>query len=163
MRWLDDAELADWLPISGMLLVLPAALDAQLQRDAGVSLFSYLVMARLSEVRERTLQMSQLAAITHGSLSKLSHAVRSLERHGWVRRQPSGEGRSTTATLTDAGYEKLVRTAPGHVATVRGVVLDPLTPQQRRALADAAVLVLEAVGAPVTDDPQIAHRPSPGD
>lgn len=63
---------ADWLAISGMLLVLSAVRDAQLQRDAGVSLFSYLVMARLSEVPGRTLQMSQLAVITHGSPSKLS-------------------------------------------------------------------------------------------
>lgn len=151
VRWLDDAELADWMAISGMLLVLPAALDAQLQRDAKVSLFSYLIMARLSEVPERTLRMSQLAVITHGSLSKLSHAVRSLERHGWVRRQPSSQGRSTTATLTDAGYEKLVQTAPGHVATVREAVLDLLTPEQRRALADAAALILRAVSAPTTD------------
>ncbi|CAA9425032.1 MAG: Transcriptional regulator, MarR family [uncultured Quadrisphaera sp.] len=158
--WLDDDELADWLAISGVLLVLPAVLDAQLQRDAGVSLFSYLVMARLSEVPERTLQMSQLAAITHGSLSKLSHAVTSLERHGWVRRRPSGEGRATVATLTDAGHEKLVRTAPGHVATVREVVLDPLAPQQRRALADAAALVLGALGA--AGALRVADRPSSG-
>lgn len=151
VHWLDDAELADWMAISAMLLVLPAALDAQLQRDAKVSLFSYLIMARLSEVPGRTLRMSQLAVITHGSLSKLSHAVRSLERHGWVQRQPSGQGRSTTATLTDAGYGQLVQAAPGHVATVRQAVLAPLTPEQRRALADAAALILRALGTPATD------------
>lgn len=149
-RWLDDAELAEWKAISGMLLVLPAALDAQLQRDAQVSLFSYLIMARLSEVPGRTLRMSELAGITHGSLSKLSHAVTALEKRCWVRRQPSEEGRSTVVALTGAGHDKLVRTAPDHVATVREVVLDPLSPEQRRLLADAATLILRAVGAPAT-------------
>jgi hypothetical protein len=35
--------------------------------------------------------------------------------------------RATNATLTSSGWAKVVATAPGHVATVRQNVIDPLT------------------------------------
>src|ERR1700754_5111513 len=124
-RWLNADELDAWKPFSGMLLTLLSALDAQLQREAKLSLFGYLVMAGLSEAPERTLPMSDLAILANGSLSRLSHAVASRERRGWVRRNPSAEnGRVINATLTDDGYLKVVATAPGHVETVRRLVLD---------------------------------------
>ncbi|HWS91240.1 MAG TPA: MarR family transcriptional regulator, partial [Mycobacterium sp.] len=59
-RWLSDAELAAWIPFSGMLIGLLSAVDTQL-RDAKLSLFGYLVLAGLSEAPERTLAMSELA------------------------------------------------------------------------------------------------------
>src|SRR3712207_7793384 len=45
------------LPI---LTLLPAALDAQLQRDAGLSHFEYMVLAMLSERPSRTARMTEL-------------------------------------------------------------------------------------------------------
>jgi hypothetical protein len=43
-RWLNDTELAAWIPFSAMLMGLLSALDTQL-RDAKLSLFGYLVLA----------------------------------------------------------------------------------------------------------------------
>ena len=48
-RWLDERERAAWLALTSVLIRLPAALDAQLRRDAGISHFEYAVMAGLSE------------------------------------------------------------------------------------------------------------------
>jgi len=62
-RWLSATELDAWKPFSGMLLVLLSALDAQLQRDAKLTLFGYLVMAGLSEAPERTLRVSPPTSI----------------------------------------------------------------------------------------------------
>ncbi|GAA4852403.1 MarR family winged helix-turn-helix transcriptional regulator [Pseudonocardia benzenivorans] len=125
-RWLDADERQSWLAFSGMLLTLPGVLDAQLQREADLTLFGYLVMAGLSDARDRTLRMSELSVLTQGSLSRLSHAVAKLERNGWVVRRPCpGNGRVTIATLTDAGLAKLEDAAPGHVEFVRRLVLDP--------------------------------------
>lgn len=87
--WLSATELESWVPLSGMLLGLVSALDAQLQSDAKVSFFGYLVLAGLSEAPGRTLPMSDLSVLAHGSLSRLSHAVSTLEKRGWVRRSPS--------------------------------------------------------------------------
>jgi len=44
-------------------------------------------MAMLSEQPTRTLGMSQLAAVTSASLSRLSNVVKRLERRGYLPRQ----------------------------------------------------------------------------
>ncbi|MEV6737141.1 MarR family transcriptional regulator [Streptomyces sp. NPDC051104] len=115
-RWLTSDERDAWLSLIAMTIKLPAALEAQLQRDAAITLYEYLVLAGLSEAPDRTRRMSDLAVLANGSLSRLSHVVKRLERRGWVRREPCPEdGRATNAVLTEAGWTKTVATAPGHV------------------------------------------------
>ena len=82
----------------------------------------YLILAMLSEVPGRTLRMSDLAAVTQSSQSRLSHAVSRLERNGWVRRTPCPDDRrSTLAQLTDAGFAALARRPrPGTCAPCAG-------------------------------------------
>jgi DNA-binding MarR family transcriptional regulator len=142
-RWLNAGELESWLPVGGLLLKLPAALDAQMQRDSGLSHFEYLVLANLSEAPERTRRMSALAALANGSLSRLSHVVKRLEARGWVERKacPS-DGRYTNARLTTAGWEKVLASAPGHVEAVRRLVLDALTPAELAQLGEMAKRIL---------------------
>jgi DNA-binding MarR family transcriptional regulator len=145
-RWLTDAEREGWLALTSVLIRLPAALDAQLRRDAGISHFEYAVLAGLSEAPERTLRMSDLAILSEGSLSRLSQVVGRLERQGWVRRTPDpADGRYTLAVLTAAGWRKVVRTAPGHVETVRTLVFDPLTNAQVRQLTEIVRRIMRAV------------------
>jgi DNA-binding MarR family transcriptional regulator len=108
---------------------LPAVLDAQLERDTDLNFFEYTVMAMLSEQPTRTLGMSQLAAVTSASLSRLSNVVKRLERRGYLRRQTDpSDGRCTQEVLSDAGMAKVVETAPGHVAAARHFVIDAVTP-----------------------------------
>ena len=146
-RWLDQDEAHAWVGLAGMLIELPTALDAQLQRDAGISHFEYQVLAMLSMEPGRTLRMSRLAALASGSLTRLSRVVDRLDKRGWVCRQPDPtDGRSTLAVLTDAGWEKVVETAPGHVAEVRRLIFDPLTKSQIRHLQDIGSRVLRAIG-----------------
>jgi DNA-binding MarR family transcriptional regulator len=137
-----------WLALAALLIKLPAALDAQLQRDAGITHFQYLVMANLSEAPGRTRRMSELAELTNGSLSRLSHVMSRLEDRGWVRREPCPEnGRFTNAILTCEGWEKVVATAPGHVETVRHLVIDALNGAQREQLRDIGTVLLDRVEA----------------
>jgi DNA-binding MarR family transcriptional regulator len=143
-RWLDDDERAAWLNLAGVLMKLPAALDTQLRRDAGLSHFDYLALVILSDAPDRTLPMSELAALANGSLSRLSHVVSKLEKRGWVLRAPcTSDGRLTYARLTDDGWAKVVAAAPGHVETVRSLVIDALTKSQLRQLAKIGGRVLE--------------------
>ena len=145
-RWLSAEEQQTWLSLVGILTLLSPALDAQLQRDAGISHFEYQVLAMLSEAPERTARMSRLAVLANGSLSRLSHGVSRLERRGWVERRPDADdGRYTLAVLTDAGWEKVVATAPGHVAEVRRLVLDPLTKAQQRHALEISHRILHAI------------------
>ncbi|HEY8821509.1 MAG TPA: MarR family transcriptional regulator [Dermatophilaceae bacterium] len=147
-RWLNAEEMDAWLQIVGIMIKLPAALDVQLRRDAGLTHFEYQVLAGLSEAPNRTLRMSTLAMFANASLSRLSHVVDRLENKGWVFRQPCPEdGRYTNAILTDDGYRKIVASAPGHVEAVRELVIDRLTKAQLRALSSIGHRVLEAIAS----------------
>jgi DNA-binding MarR family transcriptional regulator len=150
MEWLTDEQQAAWRPFIALLLRLPAALDAQLQRDAGITNFDYLVLSGLSESPGRTLRMSELAAIANSSLSRLSHVVSRLEAKGWVRREPCpGDGRFINAVLTDEGWQKVAATAPGHVSAVRELLVAPLSAEEFRQLGAISARVLAAQGIKV--------------
>ena len=87
--------------------------------------------------------MSELAALSYGSQSRLSHLVSRLEQQGYVRRERVGEDRrGYLAVLTDAGYAKVVATAPGHVDEVRARVFDRLTPAQVAQLDEICAAIL---------------------
>ena len=145
-RWLDDDEQQTWMAVVAVLMRLPGALDAQLQRDAGLTHFEYLVLAGLSMTAGRTMRMSDLAAFAEGSLPRLSQVVSRLEKRGWVRRESDpADGRYTLATLTEEGWGKVVASAPGHVEAVRQFVFDPLTKAQQRQMREIGRRVMGAV------------------
>lgn len=147
-QWLDEEEQRAWRTLAGLFTVLPAALDAQLQRDSALPHFEYGVLSALSEAPDRTLRMGCLAGLANGSLSRLSHVAGRLERKGWLTRRPDPEdGRYTLATLTEQGWATVVAAAPGHVAAVRRVVFDGLTKAQVRQLTDIGAEVLRSVEA----------------
>ena len=142
-----DDELLTWSGLATVLEWLPALLDAQLQRDAGLTHFEYGLLYALSSAPDRTLRLSVLAGYANSSLTKLSRAVTRLERREWVRcsTDPT-DGRYTLATLTDLGRRTVDEAMPGHVATVRRTVLMPLTTAQRRQLHDITQRILSAAG-----------------
>jgi DNA-binding MarR family transcriptional regulator len=152
-RWLNDDEQRAWRQLAALTQRLNAALDAQLQHDAELTHFSYFVLAMLSEAPNRALRMSQLAAASSSSPSRLSHTVRRLEERGWVARcRSSDDGRGQIARLTDEGWAKIVEAAPGHVEQVRKLVFDGLTTQQVGQLEAIAGAIMERVdGACGTD------------
>jgi len=135
VEWLTADQLESWLSVVRLLIWLPWALDQQLQRDSNLGMVEYQVLAKLSEGPERTMRMSALGAVTNISLSRLSHLVKRLEGRGLVRREPDPtDGRFTNAILTDNGFRLLADAAPGHVARVRSLIIDVLSPEQLRRL-----------------------------
>jgi DNA-binding MarR family transcriptional regulator len=133
-RWLNNHEWSAWLHLMATFTLLPAAIDSQLQREAGMSHFEFGVMAALSRQPGRRVQLKDLAVIANGSLSRLSHVISRLEDQGWVRRVSGTKGRATNAELTDKGYKKLMEVGPIHFQEVRRLVFDVLTPQEVKDL-----------------------------
>jgi len=126
--WLSDEQQRAWVKFIAVVELLPGVLDSQLQHDADLTHFEYFTLAMLSEAPNRVFRMTELAAATNSTLPRLSHVVSRLEKRGYIERAPCPEDRrATNAQLTEAGWEKVVATAPGHVATVRENVIDPLT------------------------------------
>jgi len=148
-RWLTEEEQQIWRRFAAVVTLLPAALESQLQRDEQLTHFGYWAMAMLSEAPGRSLRMSELALLANGSQSRLSHLITRLEDRGWVRRERVGDdGRGYAAVLTDEGYEKVVAAAPGHVAEVRRLLFDRLSPEQIRALGEISAVILGALECP---------------
>jgi DNA-binding MarR family transcriptional regulator len=143
---LDPAELETWASLATLLEWLPTALDAQLQRDAGLTHFEYGVLYALTHADDRTLRMSTLAGYAHSTLSRLSRAATRLEARGLLRRETDpSNGRYTLAVLTDAGADVQRAAAPGHVELVRRVVFGALTDAQARQLGGHTRKILAAL------------------
>jgi DNA-binding MarR family transcriptional regulator len=143
-HWLTPDERSAWLRFAAVLQLLPAALDTQLTRDEDLTHFDYFSLAMLSEASSRTLRMTALANRTNATLPRLSRVMSRLESLGFVVRRPCPtDGRATNVTLTDAGWDKVVQAAPGHVETVRATVFDPLTQDQVRQLEDICARLLQ--------------------
>jgi DNA-binding MarR family transcriptional regulator len=147
--WLTPSQLASWLSVVRLMTRLPWAIDAQLQRDAGLSMIEYMTMAMLSEAPQQTMRMSDLAELTSSSLSRLSHLVTRLENRGYVRREADpSDGRFTNAILLPAGMSKMESAAPAHVAYVRQLVIDNLSPERLRRLGQDADRIVGRVDSP---------------
>jgi DNA-binding MarR family transcriptional regulator len=155
-EWLDEDQQRTWRAWLTVSELMPRALDAQLQRDAGISHAAYVVLAMLSESPERSRRMSDLARRANQSQSRLSHTVARLEDRGWVRRERSADdGRGNLAVLTDEGWDIVRSVAPGHVDAVREAMFAPLTGEQTRVLGEALQAIVEQL------DPDSSQRVEP--
>lgn len=143
-KWLDQQEARTWESLLCMMRAVDQALDTQLQRDSQLSHSSYGILVALSRQEGETVRMGTLAQALGWSQSRLSHAVARMEEAGWVRRIPCPtDKRSNLAQLTEAGQQKLVEAAPGHVAAVRHLVIDALQVEELQALTRIGESVLD--------------------
>ena len=146
VRWLTAEELDSWLSVVRLMTWLPWSIDQQLQRDSKLGMVEYQVLAILSESPDRTMRMSSLAEVTNASLSRLSRVVTRLESRGLLRREPEPtDGRFTNAVLTEEGFQTLAEAAPRHVALVRSLVIDVLSPEQLRRLGRDADRIMTRI------------------
>jgi DNA-binding MarR family transcriptional regulator len=146
VKWLTAEELESWLSVVRLMSWLPWSIDQQLQRDAELGMVDYQVLAMLSESPQRTMRLSSLAEVTNASLSRLSRVVTRLEKRGLVRRElDATDGRFTRAVLTDQGLQTLAEAAPRHVAHVRSLVIDVLSPEQLRRFGREAERIMTRI------------------
>ena len=126
-RWLTSVQQRAWRELMTLMTHLPAVLEAQLKRDAGLSYLEYYVMAGLSGMPDHAMRLSDLARFVNTELSRLSHLVSRLEQRGFMKRViDCTDGRYTKAVLTGAGFAHLAEAAPAHVAEVEKFVFGVL-------------------------------------
>ncbi|MDO5619037.1 MarR family winged helix-turn-helix transcriptional regulator [Kocuria sp.] len=147
-KWLSPEEREAWLGLISVMFKTPGTIERQLVEDSSLSFAEYLVLAILSEAPERKRRMSDLATATYTAQSRLSRIVTRLEDRGLVERYgDGGDKRVVVAVLTDAGVRCVEQAAPAHVAHVRKVIFDKLTPEQVGHLATICRTLLEAGGS----------------
>jgi DNA-binding MarR family transcriptional regulator len=135
--WLDDDEMRAWRAFVSAAALVDRRLDQQLKESVGISHLQYGILARLSDHCDHEMRMTELAGSVLNSKSGLTYQISQLEKAGLVRRRAcTSDERAVYAVLTPAGTKLLERAAPAHVALVRELVIDVLTPQQREAIAE---------------------------
>ncbi|MDC7122216.1 MarR family transcriptional regulator [Cellulomonas fimi] len=151
--WLTAEQQVHWRSFRSGVARLTAVLEHELEARTGLSTHEYEVLVRLSEQPGRTMRMSELAdGIVH-SRSRLTHTVRRMEDAGLVQRAPCAEdARGVNATMTEAGWKRLVDAAPEHVQSVRDHLVDVLTPEQFAALGAAMQVVADRIVGGGCDD-----------
>jgi DNA-binding MarR family transcriptional regulator len=71
---------------------------------------------------------------------------------GLVKKQKcNSDRRGFYVAVTARGRREIEEAAPGHVAAVRRLFIDLLTPEQLDAIGDIAEIVVGAIDRPVTD------------
>jgi DNA-binding MarR family transcriptional regulator len=157
---MDEAESRAWLGLMRVAELLPAALDAQLQRDSDLTHFEFMVLSMLRFAPDGMLRMTELARDTNATLPRLSHVVSRLETRGLVRRAPdAADRRATNVSLTSTGKRRLTRATPGHIATARRLVIDRLTGDQLASLAEVGSIIGRGLGE-AARQPDTGRRPS---
>ncbi|HET9079618.1 MAG TPA: MarR family winged helix-turn-helix transcriptional regulator [Trebonia sp.] len=144
-HWLDKREERAWRTLQFMQLRLDAALAHQLAIESNLSYPDYLVLVALTDRSEGRGRVFQLARQLGWERSRLSHHLARMEDRGLVTKEkcPS-DRRGAFAVVTDEGRRQLAAAAPGHVAAVRRLFIDRVSPDQLVTLADLAETVLAA-------------------
>lgn len=142
VQWLTEEQQRVWRTYLLGVARLNDELDADLRRS-GLDLPEYEILVVLEESPSRRLRMSELADAVHQSRSRLTHTIARMEKTGLVARETCPtDRRGVWAQLTEAGYETLRVTAPGHVRAVRRFFIDAVAPEDYEALGRAFAAVL---------------------
>lgn len=153
VRWLDEDEARAWRGLQLMELRLNGALARQLSTDAGLSHPDYVVLVALTDQPDGRLRLFELGRILGWEKSRLSHQITRMAERGLVTKEKcDADRRGAYVVLSPKGRREIEAAAPGHVALVRQLFVDVLTPAQLAAIAEVAETVLARLDATCPDD-----------
>lgn len=106
-RWLSPQELAGWTRLAALFVLLPNALDTQLQRDARLTHFEYRSLAIISEAAGRAIELERLARATNTDVAVVFDRMQGLEERGFVQiaEGPDDEGPDDEGPQDEASTE----------------------------------------------------------
>jgi DNA-binding MarR family transcriptional regulator len=136
-RWLDDREQRAWRSLLTMQADLSQYMERQLRTRSGLSSADYEVLANLSEAQGGRLRAFALGDALRWEKSRLSQHLTRMEKRALVIREACAtDHRGTFVVITPQGREVIEAAAPLHVADVRKVVIDHLSPAQLDLLSE---------------------------
>src|SRR3954462_15826789 len=130
-------RLRAWRLYFESALALVDVLDAELERDAGITLPWYDLLIHLEEEPDG-LRMNELAERILYSKSGFTRVVDRLEEAGFVRRvRPENDRRSILVVLTEQGREKLEQARRSHRHSIEQHFASHLSDADVKALGRA--------------------------
>ena len=133
---LNTEQLGAYFALMEVSSLLQYAVDEHLRADGDLSYVQFQILARLVDAPEGRLRMTDLADGVVYSRSGLTYQAARLDKRGLITRSPSPDDeRSVIVTVTDAGRQLVARVLPGHVDSVRRLLLDPMADGDLAALS----------------------------
>jgi DNA-binding MarR family transcriptional regulator len=149
---LSDQDWAVWRDFMSMSGQLSRELDRRLQADAGISHADYSVLLVLQQASDHQLRTGELAELLAWEKSRVSHQVARMEARALVARtECDTDGRGTWITPTADGHRVLLGAMGNHSRTIRELFFDALRDDQRVAIGDAALNVLDRLSPEACD------------
>jgi len=129
--------LGAWRSILRAHATLMRRLDTDLERETGLALADFDVLAQLAAAHGE-LRMTELAERALISRSGMSRRVARLVDEGLVRRDRAGtDARGVVVALTEAGIARLAETAPVHARGISKLFVTQLDDQELALLERA--------------------------
>ena len=163
-QWRAERPDLDVSPMAviGRLSQASRLVDVELRHtfaEHGLDAASFDVLATLARAgppyRLTPGQLTRAAMVTSGAITQ---RLDRLEARGLVARTPSSsDGRAVHVALTADGHATIDRALPDHIQTEHRL-LAGLTPEQRRALADALSLLITSISKPTNQETPQAGR-----
>jgi DNA-binding MarR family transcriptional regulator len=126
-----------WRSLLRAHATLMRRLDTDLQRETGLALADFDVLAQLAAAHG-ALRMTELADRALISRSGMSRRVARLVGEGLVRRDKAGtDARGIVVALTEAGIARLAETAPLHARGISELFVAQLDDQELALLERA--------------------------
>ncbi len=142
-RWLTEREERTWRALQFMQMRLEGALARQLAAESGLSYPDYVVLVALTDRPDGRMRLFELGEVLGWEKSRLSHHVGRMADRDLVKKEKcEDDRRGAYVVITKRGRTAIEAAAPGHVAAVRHLFVDRLTPRQLDAIGDAAEAVL---------------------
>ncbi|MEW2138535.1 MarR family winged helix-turn-helix transcriptional regulator [Streptomyces sp. NPDC005409] len=146
-RWLTKREQDAWYAWRRMFPLVNAGIARDLSQDSGLSEADYDVLSVLGSTDGHRTRISALAELMQWSRSRLSHQLTRMEHRGLVRREEvAADARGAEVVLTAMGVSTIMTAAPLHVESVRRHLIDVLTPEQLRVLAEVGEVLAARMG-----------------
>jgi DNA-binding MarR family transcriptional regulator len=142
--WLSPAEQYAWRNFIRVHQKLSATLVRDLQAHSKLSGADYEILVALTDAPDGRQRFQELARTVDWEQSRLSHQITRMIKRGLVAREDCAEdGRGVFVVLTPAGRKVITAAAPHHVATVRRLVIDALSPDELAALGQISQRILD--------------------
>lgn len=143
-QWLSPSEQRSWRAFIRLNQKLTARLGSELQSNAKLSGPDFSILVALTDEPSGRLRFQELAKAIEFEQSRLSHQIGRMIKRGLVAREECAEdGRGAFVTVTAQGRETIEAAAPKHVAAVRRLVLDAVSPEEFATLGDLAERIIK--------------------
>jgi DNA-binding MarR family transcriptional regulator len=146
--WLDDREQRAWRALMAMQADVAQYIERQLRARSGLSRADYEVLVLLSEAPLGRLRAFEIGQALRWEKSRLSQHLTRMESRGLVSRSRcETDQRGQFVELTPRGREVITAAAGPHVADVRALLIDHVSPAQLDLIGELADVVRHRVEA----------------